>query len=183
MAVKFNLNITDQTINDDIYCILKFVGLDEDNPLWVGAWWMGFVIVGCIVLCVSPFMTLFPPLIPPPKGSHTDAEDVRKRLEEEEGPSNAKEWWAEFFAIVKRLFTNKIYVFTLGSTVFTLLAIIGFAQFLPKYFEFVFRRRASTSGLVGPVANSGATIIGLIISGIVISKFRPRASKFKLGIK
>ena len=159
-----------------------FIGLNEDNPLWVGAWWMGFVIVGCIVLCVAPLMTLFPALIPPPKGSHTDAEDVRKRLEEEAGPSTAREWWAEFFAIIKRLFTNKIYVFTLGSTVFTLLAIIGFAQFLPKYFEFVFRRRASTSGLVGPVANSGATIIGVMIAGIIISKFRPRASKYFGGI-
>ena len=47
--------------------------------------------------------------------------------------------------------------------------------FLPKYFEFVFRRRASTSGLLGPVANSGATIIGLIVAGLVIGKWRPRA--------
>ena len=152
-------------------------GLDEDNPLWVGAWWMGFVIVGSIVLCVAPLMTLFPALIPPPKGSHTDAEAIRKRIEEEAGPSTMKEWWAEFFSIVKRLFTNKVYVFTLGSTIFTLLAIIGFAQFLPKYFEFVFRRRASTSGLVGLVANSGATIIGLIISGFIVGKLKPRARK------
>ena len=81
----------------------------------------------------------------------------------------------EFFSIVKRLFTNKVYVFTLISSIFSLLSIIGFAQFLPKYFEFVFRRRASTSGLLGPVANSGATIIGLIVAGLVIGKWRPRA--------
>lgn len=120
-------------------------------------------------------MTLFPALIPPPKGSHTDAEDVRKKIEDEAGPATLKEWWAEFFSIVKRLFTNKVYVFTLISSIFSLLSIIGFAQFLPKYFEFVFRRRASTSGLLGPVANSGATIIGLIVAGLVIGKWRPRA--------
>ena len=139
---------------------------------------MGFVIIGCIVLCIAPFMTCFPALIPPPKGSHTDAEDVRKRLEEEAGPSIAKEWWTEFFSIVSRLFTNKVYVFNLASNVFSLLAFVGFIQFLPKYFEFVFRKRASTSALVGPVAFSGTTIVGLLGSGIVISKFRPRASNY-----
>ena len=128
-------------------------------------------------MCIAPLMTLFPSIIPPPKGSHTDAEAVRKRLEEEAGPSNMREWWAEFFGVARRLGTNKIYVFTLISNTFTFLAIIGFAQFLPKYFEFVFRRRASTSGLVGPVANSGASIIGLIIAGLVVGKWRPRARK------
>ena len=149
--------------------------MDEDNPLWIGAWWIGFVVVGCVLLCVAPLMTLFPSIIPPPKGKHTDAEAVRKKLEEEEGPSNIKEWWEEFFGVAKRLCTNKVYVFTLLSNIFTFLSVIGFAQFLPKYFEFVFRRRASTSGLVGPVANSGASIIGLLISGVVIAKWRPRA--------
>ena len=133
------------------------------------------MIVGTVVMFVAPIMTLFPALIPPPKGSHTDAEDVRKKIEDEAGPASLKEWWAEFFSIVKRLFTNKVYVFTLISSIFSFLSIIGFAQFLPKYFEFVFRRRASTSGLLGPVANSGATIIGLIVAGLVIGKWRPRA--------
>ena len=153
------------------------IGLTEDNPLWIGAWWMGFVIVASILICIAPCMTLFPSIIPPPKGRHTDAEAVRKRLEEEEGPSTMKEWWQEFFGVARRLFTNKVFMFTLISNTFTFLAIIGFAQFLPKYFEFVFRQRASTSALLGPLSNSGASIIGLLIAGLVVGKFQPRARK------
>ena len=156
-----------------IILIFLFQGLNEDNPLWIGAWWLGFVIVGCIVLCVSPLMTLFPPLIQQTNGGQTDAEDVRKRLEKEAGTSTAMEWWKEFINIVKRLFSNKITV----ATVFSLMSIVGYAQFLPKYMEFVFRQRASSSGFDGPVAFSAAAIIGVIISGITISKFLPRASK------
>ena len=144
----------------------------------MGAWWLGFTIVGCIVLSVAPLMTLFPSLLLPLNGSQRDAEDIQRRLEKEEGPSTAGEWWMEFFNIVKRLFTNKVYVFNVGSSVFSLMAIVGFAQFLPKYIEFVFRKRASTSGLDGPVAFSIAAIIGVVISGIIISKCRPRASKY-----
>ena len=143
----------------------------------MGAWWLGFVIVGCIVLSVAPLMTLFPSLIPPPNGSQIDAEDVRRRIEKETGPSNAGEWWKEFFNIVQRLFSNKVYVFNLGSSVFSLMAIVGFAQFLPKYIEFVFRKRASTSGLFGPLAKSLSSMVGVVFSGWLIGKWRPRARK------
>ena len=80
----------------NIFFILE---LDEDNPLWIGAWWMGFVIVGSIVLSLAPLMTLFPALIPPPEGIQTDAVAIRKQLGESGGPSTAKEWWADFFKI------------------------------------------------------------------------------------
>ena len=79
---------------------------------------MGFVIVGSIVLSLAPLMTLFPALIPPPKGTQTDAVAIRKQLGESAGPSTAKEWWADFFKIIKRLFTNRIYVLSIFSSAF-----------------------------------------------------------------
>ena len=159
-------------------CLIFFtLELDEDNPLWIGAWWMGFVIVGSIVLSLAPLMTLFPALIPPPKGTQTDAVAIRKQLGESAGPSTAKEWWADFFKIIKRLFTNRIYVLSIFSSAFMVLAIVGFAQFIPKYFEVVFRQRASESGLAAPMAKSAASITGVIIAGVVVGKWQPRARK------
>ena len=29
-------------------------GIDEDSPLWIGAWWKGCVIVGVFLIFVSP---------------------------------------------------------------------------------------------------------------------------------
>ncbi len=43
------------------------------------------------------------------------------------------------FQVSKRLFTNKIWVANLLSTVFVLFGFIGFATFIPKYFEYHFR--------------------------------------------
>jgi hypothetical protein len=139
---------------------------------------MGFVIVGCMVMFLSPLMTLFPPVIPEKRHSHVEAENVRAILQENAGPTTVKEWWAELLSIAKRLFKNKIYVFTLVGNIFTMMGIIGFAQFLPKYTEFVFRRRASTSGLAGPLMKSISSVCGIITAGFVIGKWKPNASKY-----
>ena len=58
-----------------------------------------------------------------------------------------------------------------------MMGIVGFAQFLPKYTEFVFRSRASTSGLAGPMVKSVSSITGVIIAGYVITKWKPNARK------
>ena len=162
---------------------LSNIGLDEDNPLWIGAWWMGFVIVGLIVLCIAPLMMLFPPAIPPPKGSLTDEAIGIKALENETSLSTVQEWWTAFLAIMKRLLGNKVYLFTLLSNIFMVNGIVGFAQFLPKYLEVMFRTRASTSGLIGPLAKTGAAIVGLITVGILIGKYRPKASTYNMCFK
>ena len=140
---------------------------------------MGFAIVGSFVICISPLMTLFPSFIPPPKGARTNGELVKKNLDDERGPKNMVEWWHEFLEIGSRLSRNKVFVFTLASSIFSMLGIVGFAQFLPKYIEFVFRKKASTSGLYGPIAKSLSSMVGVILAGAVIGKWRPRARKFR----
>ena len=57
-------------------------GFDEDNPLWIGAWWKGCVIVGVFLLIVSPLLTLFPGEIPIP-GRIKSPEDAAKENESE----------------------------------------------------------------------------------------------------
>lgn len=81
----------------------------------------------------------------------------------------------EFLAVVKRLGTNPIYMLNLFSAVFVVLANVGFYTFLPKYFEFAFRQKASTSGAAGGAANCVASTIGLIVAGYVIKRWKPSA--------
>ena len=151
--------------------------MDEDSPKWIGAWWIGCVLVGAWLLLLAPFMTLFPAVIPSPETRNTDAQKVQKELAAEKTPSNIKEWLDEVKAVIQRLVRNKIYVFHVLATTLILAAIIGFATFLPKYFEFVFRQRASTSGIVGPAAKSGASVIGFLLAGFLVGKFQPRPRK------
>ena len=153
------------------------LGINEDNPLWIGAWWKGCVIVGTVLLVISPFMILFPSVIPVPGNKHTDAEKIKIELEEGQTPSTLGDWWHDICDIGGRLCRNRIYILHVLATTFIIAAVVGFATFLPKYFEYMFRKRASTS-IVGPAAQSGAAVIGLLLMGCVVSKWKPRARTY-----
>ena len=81
----------------------------------------------------------------------------------------------EFLSVVKRLGTNKVFMLNLLSAVFVVLANVGFYTFLPKYFEFAFRQKASTAAVAGGAANCIASGIGLIAAGYVIKRWQPSA--------
>ena len=81
------------------------------------------------------------------------------------------------WVVSRRLMTNKIFVFnTLGTTI-TLFGFLGFATFLPKYFEYVFHQSASTSGYVGGLSATVGSALGVLITGPIIHKWKPHARK------
>lgn len=80
-------------------------------------------------------------------------------------PETAKEWLRELLTVTRRLLTNRVWMFNLGSTVFFLFGLIGFFTFLPKYFEFHFRQTASNVGAAGGLTKAGAAVLGIFVSG------------------
>ena len=54
--------------------LFKILGIQEGHPQWIGAWWMGLVIISIVLIFVSPLMTLFPSKLPTKKGERTDAD-------------------------------------------------------------------------------------------------------------
>ena len=45
---------------------------------------------------------------------------------------------------IKRLLTNKLFMYNFGSSLFFVLAFVGFGTFMPKYFEHQFKMRRSS---------------------------------------
>jgi hypothetical protein len=52
---------------------------------------------------------------------------------------------------------------------------MGFALFMPKFIEFHFRQKASTSGASGGIAKTLSSVVGLLVSGWIIGRWRFRA--------
>ena len=70
---------------------------------------------------------------------------------------------------LKRLLTNKLFMYNFGSSLFFVLAFMGFGTFMPKYFEHQFQQKRSSSSyrsiiMVIPKA------IGFLLSGFVVSR-------------
>ena len=55
----------------------------------------------------------------------------------------------KFIAAMKRLVTNKVFIYNFGSTLFYVFGFMGFGTFMPKYMEYNFRMKASsTAGIL-----------------------------------
>ena len=100
---------------------------------------------------------------------------IIQELQEHSNPIGIKEWWMEFLAVSTRLFTNPIFMLNLFSAVFIVMANTGFYTFLPKYFEFAFRQKASTAAAAAGAASCLASTTGLISAGYVIKRWQPSA--------
>jgi len=144
--------------------------LVEGDNGWLGAWWLGFVIVGTLTALIAPFLALFPERL------QSDDDTFAKTFEKskDETPKTGMEYIEDTKACAVRLMKNKLYLCHMFSAVTALLAFVGFGTFIPKYFEYHFRQKATQSGL-SSLGSSIFTGLGIGISGQVIGRYKFRA--------
>ncbi|XP_011185747.2 solute carrier organic anion transporter family member 74D [Zeugodacus cucurbitae] len=175
--------------------------IDNKDPRWLGAWWFGWMILGTLMVLFSGLIGLFPKQLPKMKPEHYNSHLPRmmrlEQLKKEDGISlgstlsltaaldaNAAAAVDADFPRLKdfpkalmRLLRNKLLIYNIISGVFYILGAAGYMTFLSKYMEVQFHKTAQTATvIVGPISIIGM-VIGLIGSGIVISKKHPSPSK------
>ncbi|KAI8041293.1 solute carrier organic anion transporter family member 74D [Drosophila gunungcola] len=145
-------------------------GFDATDPRWIGAWWLGPVAIGSLMLLASIAMFSFPKQLrgkkPPPGQSTTPAAPV----EPEEKPK-----LKDFPKTVRRQLSNDILMFRTASCVFHLLPIAGLYTFLPKYLETQFRLATYDANMIAAFCGILVMGIGIVISGLFILKRKPTA--------
>ncbi|XP_014246664.1 solute carrier organic anion transporter family member 4C1 isoform X2 [Cimex lectularius] len=153
--------------------------IDKKDPRWIGAWWLGWLVLGSVMLVFAFLISLFPKHLPPSKNKVDDKMNVKKKsetpLSEKEAPS-----FKEFPTALKRLLKNKLLVINIFSGVFYILGSSAYITYLARYIEVQFEKSATNATIVLGPAVLGAMVIGFLISGYVISKFKPRP-KYLLG--
>uniref|UniRef100_A0A1I8PJB5 Solute carrier organic anion transporter family member n=1 Tax=Stomoxys calcitrans TaxID=35570 RepID=A0A1I8PJB5_STOCA len=149
-------------------------GFDASDPRWIGAWWLGPVIIGSLMLLSSIAMFSFPRELKgkkPPPSAANDGEKVAGASAEPEEKPRLK----DFPKTVKRQLSNDILMFRTASCVFHLLPIAGLYTFLPKYLETQFRLAPYDANMIAAFCGILVMGIGIVISGLVILKLKPTA--------
>lgn len=113
--------------------------IGDKDPRWLGAWWMGWLIIGCLIFLSGIFLTMFPKELPKAAARR---EAAGKKVDEETKPAAS---FADMKSTFKRLITNKIYMFNNLSSIFYLFGYMPYWIFSPKYIETIYRQSASTS--------------------------------------
>ena len=140
--------------------------LTASDPNWVGAWWIGLLIMGCLAIVVAIMFLLFPKWLP-------DSHLVRKERAKEmakiypstivnEDPLTLA--FKEFPIHIKRLLTNASFMLAVFGTSMLYVILDILVTFGPKYIETMFNVTATVSGLV-----AGGTAI--LAAGIKIINY------------
>ncbi|CAD5224170.1 unnamed protein product [Bursaphelenchus okinawaensis] len=170
-------------------------GLTPRDPMWIGCWWFGFLIIGCLLF--GPSLGLFCYRTSSTYHEEDNGEGgVKEDLLDEEGkqkkkprqlalvdrhaertadgktvvPGTFKEKMDDFIVTLKSVITQPVYVGILVGRVIDVMAFKGFFVFLPKYLEIHFGvpqyKINFYMGLIGIVGFA----IG-VCSGSLIMKF------------
>ncbi|KAJ9590581.1 hypothetical protein L9F63_016350 [Diploptera punctata] len=147
--------------------------IGTDDPRWLGAWWFGWIILSIVLAVLAAFLALFPKTLP--------RAAVRRMISMERQKSEAKsepELPASMSDMVRtfwRLITNPTLMCNNLAAVFYFLGYMPYWVFMAKYIETQYRQSASTSSLITGTVGLVFSAFGILISGLIISKYKPRA--------
>ncbi|XP_018573157.1 solute carrier organic anion transporter family member 3A1 [Anoplophora glabripennis] len=138
--------------------------IDTTDPRWVGAWWLGLVLISGLLMLASLAMFSFPKRLSSSKRTNRIHHPGRKHPSIKDFPKT-----------VKRLLKNDILMFRTASSVLHILPIAGLYTFLPKYLESQFRLPTPSANMISGVGGILVMGLGIIISGVFILRVKPNA--------
>lgn len=150
------------SLREDFYDNTRdIVHLEKTDPRYLGAWWLGFIILGMIIILLSFPLYLFPKEI---KGHK-----VEKEEEEELNMS--------FFSDAKkttiRVLTNPIIIVDSLAGLFHYIGIAGFYITKPKYIESQYQKSAAESSFATGIYGTLSMSIGVVLGGLFMKYVRP----------
>ncbi|XP_018326966.1 solute carrier organic anion transporter family member 5A1 [Agrilus planipennis] len=143
---------------------------------WLGAWWLGWIILALPIFALSSVLALFPKSLPRAAARRLtrqmSSKASKNTLEDDaEIPTSFKDMLKTF----KRLLANPTLMLNNFAAVFYFLGYMPYWIFLPKYIESIYHQSASASSLITGTVSLVFSAIGVLLSGVIISKCKPRA--------
>ncbi|XP_022217796.2 solute carrier organic anion transporter family member 74D-like [Drosophila obscura] len=143
----------------------------REDPRWLGAWWLGWLILSGMSLIAALVMFMFPKELP-----STRERRVKNRQTDSKGETDVKELSiADMLKSVKRLAGNKVYVHNTMASILYFFGYMAYWIFTPKYIETQYRQSAAMATMATGTVALGFSAVGVLISGYVISKYKPSA--------
>ncbi|XP_078409730.1 solute carrier organic anion transporter family member 1C1-like [Cetorhinus maximus] len=160
---------------------------------WVGAWWLGVLIVGMISILAAIPICFFPKTMPIEGEGKRGLSSSTKRSREGDhgGTDHTSHQTSKFSALakdflpsVKSLICNPIYFLLLLQSILQMNSMIGMITFKPKFIEHQYGQTASRANLLVGIVNVPPVAIGIFCGGFVMKKFKIDvigATKFCIG--
>ncbi|XP_044199331.1 solute carrier organic anion transporter family member 1C1-like [Thunnus albacares] len=168
---------------------LDSVTINHKDSRWVGAWWLGFIVTGTVILLSSIPFWFLPKSLPKQGQEQSQAQSKGTELatvaeqenflpeenqdhEEKEKPVTFQELAKDFIPSLKRLFRNSIFSLMILTYLVAVNGFIGMITFKPKYLEQIYGQSASKAIFLIGILNLPAVALGIITGGFVLKRFK-----------
>ncbi|XP_039275569.1 solute carrier organic anion transporter family member 74D [Nilaparvata lugens] len=152
--------------------------ITTSDPRWLGAWWLGWLVLAAMLFVAASFLALFPKTLPRAAARRALALDRLKNGEpggdvkiESEMPTSFKDLIVTF----KRVMRNKTLTCNNLASIFYFMGYTPYWIFLPKYIETMYKQSASFASLITGTVGLVFSAIGILVSGVVITRLKPSA--------
>ncbi|KAJ9574436.1 hypothetical protein L9F63_025920, partial [Diploptera punctata] len=154
--------------------------------------WLGWIILGTSMLAFSFMIAMFPKQLQKKDSNRNSGASAMLSdfMPNDPIPSTKQEKNSErnfrksrstakhryFPTALKRLLKNKLLMTNITASIFYILAASAYMTYMIKYLETQFQQSASGANLIAGVASILSSVAGFLISGYLISKYKPRTS-------
>lgn len=159
------------------FCLSHYEDLRTDpgftprDPRWIGAWWMGYLVVAACLLIGALPVVLFPRKLR--RSQRGDASEPAETSSHTSRPSLREELRGAIQAL-RRLARNPIYVFRTFSSVIVYIGLTGYYMVFPRYTQHHFMQTASRASFFTGSTLLFSNIIGTLAGAIFVHKWQPR---------
>ncbi|CAH1248317.1 SLCO3A1 [Branchiostoma lanceolatum] len=160
-------------------------GLTPNNPMWVGAWWLGFFLIAAVLLVVAIPMFFFPAAMKKPDNDDDEEEkdeksakgrmlpmmDTDRREPLLDSTRGLVEQLKDMAKSLKSILTNATFMMLCLSGVCNT-SVSGAYSFMPKFMEVQFGIPKSRANLLVAPVVLPTMIVGFLVSGYIIKRFK-----------
>ena len=137
----------------------------KSDPRFLGAWWIGFLVIGSALFFFTMPLLLFP----------GELDSVRvKRENEKKSKGGLKAQLEEVKASLRRLSASRVWVLDTISHTFGYIGGVGYHMLLPKYLQTQYHKSASDASFMTGAYSISSAAAGMLLGGLTISYFKPR---------
>ncbi|XP_028391406.1 solute carrier organic anion transporter family member 4A1-like [Dendronephthya gigantea] len=145
--------------------------LTPSDPRWVGAWWLGYVCGGTILLLTSLLILAYPREMPGTKQIRAKAVRDGKVKEKNQ---NLHGRMSEIIPATKYLICNAVYMCNTLALTGTGLVVQGLAPFISKFLQSQFGANTADAGIFAGVVIIPGTAGGIILGSYLIKRLDQR---------
>ncbi|XP_014679055.1 PREDICTED: solute carrier organic anion transporter family member 5A1-like, partial [Priapulus caudatus] len=155
--------------------------LSPRDPAWIGAWWLGFLIIAIVLWIVAIPTAMFPKRLPSaPERQDAMVDEATRRLtrlslDGADESTLVKILTTHPKALVDallRLVRNKTYMLVVIATIFDLYVIACYFIFLPKYLEAQFNIPAYKASMYTGTIGMLSSCLGIVGGGYFMKRVK-----------